>query len=117
MADVVMKMEAGEFEVVGEPTDAPEKVRKFPNVPPRMLEAARELELKKQELARQRKAAGDDYTLAMHKVRLKLCAELNALWTQIRDTQKVAVVAHRAKERLKQTEAAERKARFIGDAN
>ena len=119
MADVVMEMETGQFVATGDPAPAPEKSRgpkKYSHVPPEMLERARAMELVKQELAHKRKAAGDDYNLAMYKERKALCTELSALWIEIRATQKVAVVAHRAKERLKQTVAAEKKARFLGNA-
>ncbi len=117
MSDVVMEMETGRMGLSGDLAPAPEKIRKFPNVPQEMLDLAREMELEKQKLAHQRKAAGDDYNLAMYKERKELCTELSALWVQIRATQKVAVVAHRAKERLKQTEAKQREARFLGHAD
>ena len=120
MTDVVMEMEVGRMGLSGDPAPAPEKIRgpaRYANVPPEMLKLARAMELEKQDLAKQRKAAGDDYNIVMHTARKKLCAELSALWMEIRKTQKVAVVAHRAKDRLKKTEAAERKARFLGHAD
>jgi len=116
MANVVMEMELGRMEVRSEPTDPGEKVRKFPDVPLELILQAKELELLKQEFAKRRKAAGDNYDPVLLAQSKKLCQELNNLWVEIRETQSKAIVARRARERLKQTEAAAKAARRAGHA-
>ena len=117
MPDVIMEMERGQMKVEGEAVAPTPKIRKFPDVPPTLLAQARELELEKQELAKLRAAAGTDYDPVVLALTQKICAELNALWIIIRETQKRTVVARHARERLKQTEAAEKAARRLGNAD
>ncbi len=118
MPDVVMDMEQGKMEVVGLPmTSGPGmKVRKFPDVAPELLAQAREMELEKQELARQKEKRGNNYDPVLRAQTKELCMELSNLWIEIRKIQLVATVANRARERLKQTEAAEKAARRAGHA-
>lgn len=116
MSDVVMEMETGRMGLSGKSVAVVEKVRKFPDVPPELIARAKAMELKKQEFAWQKEKLGEEYYPIVYGRAKELCRELNALWVEIREMQRVAMVARRARERLKQTEAADRKARRAGNA-
>lgn len=114
MPDVVIDMEVGRMELRGDAVPIEEKVRKFPDVPLELMAQAKEMELEKQEFARQREKLGEDYYPTIFLQAKELSKELAVLWIGIREMQRVATVAHRAKERLKQTEAAMKAARRAG---
>ena len=118
MADVTMDMELGRNTMTMLPmTSGPDtKVRKFPQVPKEMMERAQEMELEKQELARQRAALLPDYDPALTARTRKHCEELRILRSEMLEIQSKVNTAKKAKERLKQTEAADRAARRLGNA-
>jgi len=116
MADVKMEMETGEMTLTMMPVAAGPKIRKFPQVPQEMKDRAREMELEKQDLARQRAALLPDYDPALTVRTRKHCEELRALRVEMLGIQSKVNMAKKAKERLKQTEAADRAARRLGNA-
>ena len=118
MADVKMEMETGRNTLSMLPlTSGPDtKIRKFPQVPQEMKDRAREMELEKQDLARQRAALLPDYDPALTARTQQHCSELRALRVEMLEIQGKVNRAKKAKERLKQTEAADRAARRLGNA-
>ncbi len=116
MPDVVMEMETGQFVADGDPAPAPEKIRKFPDVPMELMEQARTLEIEKHDLAEKRAALRPDYDPALE-IRSKECyAERLSLLAKKLDIQGKVNVAKKAKGRLKSIEAADRAARRAGNA-
>ncbi len=114
--NVKIKMETGRMAVSGDPAPAPEKIRKFPDVPMELKEQIRELELEKNDLAEKRAALLPDYDPALQ-VRAKECyAERVSLYAKRIDIQGKANTAKKARERLKHVEAKDRAARRAGNA-
>ena len=118
MVDVKIEMETGRNTMTMLPlTSGPDtKIRKFPQVPQEMKDRAREMELEKQDLAKQREAVRPDIDSALLARTREHCKELNVLRAEILKIQIKVITAKKAKERLKKTVAAEREAQRAGNA-
>ena len=106
MANVVMKMETGRMAVSGADVPAPDKIRKFPDVPQEMIKQVKKLEKEKQGLAAKREKAKGVPNPALIAETKKLMKKLHALWDKIRQTQYTVQVKRRAFELDKQAKAA-----------